>query len=310
MWNQSEMVVHHPKEFDMSGQLVYLDGEFVPLAEARISVLDHAVLYGDGVFEGIRAYNGRVFRLDDHVNRFFAAAKAICLELPLDKAGITQVVLESCRRNNLRDCYIRLVCTRGADGLGLYPVPGSHKPRLFCIAGQVALYSDEAYIRGLKVITSSFRRNKATIIDPQIKSLNYLNNIQAAIEAHRYGADEALMLTEDGLVAEATGDNIFMIKESVIYTPPVYLGTLDGITRQSVIKVARQEGYEVREIPFTHFNLVNSDEAFLTGTAAEIIALTELDGRKIGSGKAGEHTLKLLAAFRAYTKQPGNGAQI
>lgn len=294
----------------MSEQLVYLEGKYVPLSEAKIPVMDHGLLYGDGIFEGIRAYHGRVFRLEDHMRRFASAAKAINLELPLPIEEITEVVLETCRKNNIVDGYIRLVCTRGADGLGLYPKPGSAKPRLFCIAGQVALYSDEAYQRGLKVITSHLRRNKATIVDPQIKSLNYLNNILASIEAHRYGADEALMLNEDGVVTECTGDNIFVIKDGVISTPPVWLGTLDGITRQAVIRIARNEGYEVHEIPFTHFNVLNADEVFLTGTAAELIALTELDGQKIGSGVAGEITMKLLAAFRDYTKQPENGAQI
>lgn len=294
----------------MSEQLVYLEGKYVPLSEAKIPVMDHGLLYGDGIFEGIRAYHGRVFRLEDHMRRFASAAKAINLELPLPIEEITEVVLETCRKNNIVDGYIRLVCTRGADGLGLYPKPGSAKPRLFCIAGQVALYSDEAYQRGLKVITSHLRRNKATIVDPQIKSLNYLNNILASIEAHRYGADEALMLNEDGVVTECTGDNIFVIKDGVISTPPVWLGTLDGITRQAVIRIARNEGYEVHEMPFTHFNVLNADEVFLTGTAAELIALTELDGQKIGSGVAGEITMKLLAAFRDYTKQPENGAQI
>lgn len=294
----------------MSEQLVYLEGKYVPLSEAKIPVMDHGLLYGDGIFEGIRAYHGRVFRLEDHMRRFASAAKAINLELPLPIEEITEVVLETCRKNNIVDGYIRLVCTRGADGLGLYPKPGSAKPRLFCIAGQVALYSDEAYQRGLKVITSHLRRNKATIVDPQIKSLNYLNNILASIEAHRYGADEALMLNEDGVVTECTGDNIFVIKDGVISTPPVWLGTLDGITRQAVIRIARNEGYEVHEVPFTHFNVLNADEVFLTGTAAELIALTELDGQKIGSGVAGEITMKLLAAFRDYTKQPENGAQI
>jgi branched-chain amino acid aminotransferase len=294
----------------MSEQLVYLEGKYVPLSEAKIPVMDHGLLYGDGIFEGIRAYHGRVFRLEDHMRRFASAAKAINLELPLPIEEITEVVLETCRKNNIVDGYIRLVCTRGADGLGLYPKPGSAKPRLFCIAGQVALYSDEAYQRGLKVITSHLRRNKATIVDPQIKSLNYLNNILASIEAHRYGADEALMLNEDGVVTECTGDNIFVIKDGVISTPPVWLGTLDGITRQAVIRIARNEGYEVHEMPFTHFNVLNADEVFLTGTAAELIALTELDGQKIGSGVAGKITMKLLAAFRDYTKQPENGAQI
>jgi branched-chain amino acid aminotransferase len=244
------------------------------------------------------------------MDRFVAAARAINLTLPMDKDAISEIVLESCRRNGIVDGYVRLVCTRGADGLGLYPKPNSHPPRLFCIAGQVALYPEEAYKRGLKVVTSSLRRNKATIVDPQIKSLNYLNNIMAAIEAHRYGADEALMLNEDGIVTECTGDNIFIIKHGVVSTPPVWLGTLDGITRQSVIAICREEGVELQEVPFTHFNVLNADEVFLTGTAAEIIALTELDGQKIGPGVAGTLTMRLLQAFRAYTRRPENGALI
>lgn len=294
----------------MSEQTVYLEGAYIPLSEAKIPIMDHGLLYGDGIFEGIRAYGGRVFKLDDHMKRFQSAARAINLQLPLPLDEITEIVLETCRRNSIVDGYVRLVCTRGADGLGLYPKPEGHAPRLFCIAGQVALYSDEAYRRGLKVITSHLRRNKATIVDPQIKSLNYLNNILASIEAHRYGADEALMLNEEGVVTECTGDNVFLVKNGVILTPPVWLGTLDGITRQSVIKICKQMGIELREEPFTHFNLLNADEAFLTGTAAEIIALTELDGQKIGNGVAGAVTLKLLAAFREYVLQPENGAKI
>ena len=294
----------------MSEQTVYLEGAYIPLSEAKIPIMDHGLLYGDGIFEGIRAYGGRVFKLDDHMKRFQSAARAINLQLPLPLDEITEIVLETCRRNNIVDGYVRLVCTRGADGLGLYPKPEGHAPRLFCIAGQVAPYSDEAYRRGLKVITSHLRRNKAAILDPQIKSLNYLNNILASIEAHRYGADEALMLNEEGVVTECTGDNVFLVKNGVILTPPVWLGTLDGITRQSVIKICKQLGVELREEPFTHFNLINADEAFLTGTAAEIIALTELDGQKIGNGVAGEVTLKLLAAFREYVLQPENGAKI
>ena len=294
----------------MSEQTVYLEGAYIPLSDAKIPIMDHGLLYGDGIFEGIRAYGGRVFKLDDHMKRFQSAARAINLQLPLPLDEITEIVLETCRRNNIVDGYVRLVCTRVADVLVLYPKPEGHAPRLFCIAGQVALYSDEAYRRGLKVITSHLRRNKAAILDPQIKSLNYLNNILASIEAHRYGADEALMLNEEGVVTECTGDNVFLVKNGVILTPPVWLGTLDGITRQSVIKICKQLGVELREEPFTHFNLINADEAFLTGTAAEIIALTELDGQKIGNGVAGEVTLKLLAAFREYVLQPENGAKI
>ncbi len=294
----------------MSEQTVYLEGAYMPLSEAKIPVMDHGLLYGDGIFEGIRAYGGRVFKLDDHMRRFQSAAKAINLTLPLPINEIAEVILETCRRNSIVDGYIRLVCTRGADGLGLFPKPSSHPPRLFCIAGQVALYSEEAYKRGLKVITSHLRRNKATIVNPQIKSLNYLNNIMASIEARRYGADEALMLNEEGLVTECTGDNIFIIKDRVISTPPIWLGTLDGITRQAVIKIAQTLGYEIREVPFTHYNVINADEAFLTGTAAEVIALTELDGHMIGEGVAGKITLELLDAFHAYTQQSENGAEI
>jgi len=202
------------------------------------------------------------------------------------------------------------VCTRGADALGLYPEPTNHPPRLFCVAGQVALYTDEAYQRGLKVITSSLRRNKATIVDPQIKSLNYLNNILASIEARRANADEALLLNEEGLVTECTGDNVFFVKNGVIYTPPVWLGTLDGITRKVVFELCKDLDIEIKDEPFTRYNLLNSDEAFLTGTAAEIIALTELDGQKIGDGKAGEVTMRLLEAFREYVKDEKNGAKI
>ena len=294
----------------MSEQLVYLDGEFVPMSEAKIPVLDHGLLYGDGIFEGIRVYHGRVFKLTEHLKRFFSAAKSIHLKLSYSFEELEEIILESCRKNHLSDGYIRLVCTRGADGLGLYPKPSSHPPRLFCIAGQVALYPEQAYIDGLKVITSSLRRNKATIVDPQIKSLNYLNNILASIEAHRYGADEALMLNEEGIVTECTGDNVFMIKDGVIYTPPSYLGALDGITKRAVVVLAKEAGYEVKEEPFTHFNLLNCDEAFLTGTAAELIALTLLDGQLIGDGKAGEITTKLLNLFREYTKQEISGTKI
>lgn len=294
----------------MREPIVYFEGAYIPLSEARIPILDHGLLYGDGIFEGIRAYHGSVFLLEDHLKRFESAAKAIELKLPFNRAELTEIVLETCRRNNIVDGYIRLVCTRGADGLGLFPKPDSHPPRLFCIADQVALYSEEAYQRGLKVITSHLRRNKATIVNPQIKSLNYLNNILASIEANRYGADEALLLDDDGLVTECTGDNVFIVQNGVVITPPIWLGTLNGITRQTVIKLCKKLNIELKEEPFTHFNLLNADEAFLTGTAAEIIALTELDGQKVGSGSAGPITMKLLKAFREFVKESENGEKI
>lgn len=285
-------------------QLVYVDGSFVDKMDAKVSVFDHGLLYGDGVFEGIRAYNGRVFKLKEHVDRLFNAAKAISLQIPLSKDEMTEVVLESCRKNDITDGYIRLVVTRGFGDLGLSPLK-CPKPTIICIAATIALYPPEFYDTGLKVITSTVRRNKATIIDPQVKSLNYLNNILARIEADRVGAPEALMLTEDGLVAECTGDNIFIVKGEEIWTPPIHMGILDGITRSTVIELAVENGYTIKEKAFTLFNVITADECFLTGTAAELIAVTELDGKIIGNGKAGTVTNKLLAIFQKYTKENG-----
>lgn len=285
-------------------QVVYVDGSFVDKMDAKVSVFDHGLLYGDGVFEGIRAYNGRVFKLKEHIDRLFNAAKAISLNIPLSKEEMTEVVLESCRKNGIADGYIRLVVTRGFGDLGLSPLKCPN-PTIICIAATIALYPPEFYDIGLKVITSTVRRNKATIIDPQVKSLNYLNNILARIEADRAGAPEALMLTEDGLVAECTGDNIFIVRGGEIWTPPIHMGILDGITRSTVIELAVKNGYTVKEKAFTLFNVITSDECFLTGTAAELIAVTELDGKVIGNGKAGAVTSELLAIFQKYTKENG-----
>lgn len=288
----------------MNDLLIYLDGEFVKESEAKVSVFDHGVLYGDGVFEGIRIYDKCVFKLKEHIDRIFAAAKAIMLEIPLTKQELTNVVVETCRKNNMENGYIRLVVTRGKGDLGLNPLK-CPKPSVFCIATDISLYPKEMYVKGLPVITASQRRNKASIVDPQIKSLNYLNNILAKIEANRAGAQEAIMLNEDGIVTECTGDNIFIIKDNVIYTPPTNIGTLDGITRRSIIDVAIKAGYKLVEREFTLFNVYNADECFLTGTAAECIAVTSADGRTIGNGVAGPITTKLLELFREYTK--GNG---
>lgn len=290
-------------------QKIYLDGKFVDEPEAKVSVFDHAVLYGDGIFEGIRAYNGRVFRLDDHINRFFDAANAISLELPLSKEEIAQVVVDSCKINDVHDGYIRLVATRGKGDLGLSPTK-CPKPSIFCIAGSISLYPQEMYDNGLPVITAVQRRNNSTVVDPQIKSLNYLNNILAKMEANRAGAQEALMLTRDGIVAECTGDNIFIIKNGVIYTPPIHIGTLDGITRRVVMEQAKELGFELYEKEFTLFNVYNADEFFLTGTAAEVIACTSLDGKKIGTGVCGPITRKLLEAFQKYAATPESGTEI
>lgn len=289
----------------MSDELIiYLDGEYVKKSEAKVSVFDHGVLYGDGVFEGIRAYNGRIFRCKDHIDRIFAAAKAIMLDIPMSKEEMKEVLLETCRRNDLKDCYIRLVVTRGAGDLGLSPTK-CPKPTVFCIASTITLYPSEMYEKGMPIITAAQRRNKATVVDPQIKSLNYLNNILAKIEANRAGASEALMLNHDGIVAECTGDNIFIIKDGVIYTPPIHIGILDGITRRTVIELARKMGIEVLEKEFTLFNVYNAEECFLTGTAAEAIAVTQVDGRVIGDGVAGPITKKLLEAFQEYANNNG-----
>ncbi|MBC8578443.1 branched-chain-amino-acid transaminase [Zhenhengia yiwuensis] len=288
----------------MSQRIIYLDGNYVREEEAKISVFDHGVLYGDGVFEGIRVYNGRVFKCEEHINRLYNAAKAIMLEIPMSKEEMTEVLLETCRRNQIKDGYVRLVVTRGKGDLGLNPV-SCKVASVFCIAGSITLYPDEMYIKGMPIITAVQRRNKATIVDPQIKSLNYLNNILAKIEANRAGVPEALMLNHDGVVAECTGDNIFIVKDNVIYTPPIYIGILDGITRNTVIELAKELGYEVKESEFTLFNVYSADECFLTGTAAEAIPVTNVDGRIIGNGEAGPVTTRLLEAFKAYANNNG-----
>lgn len=288
----------------MSEQIIYLDGNYVPAAEAKVSVFDHGVLYGDGVFEGIRIYNGRIFRCKEHIDRLYNAAKAIMLNIPLSKEEMTEVLLETCRKNELKEGYVRLVVTRGKGDLGLNP-KSCKMATVFCIAGSITLYPAEMYTKGMPIITAAQRRNKATIVDPQIKSLNYLNNIMAKMEANRAGVPEALMLNHDGIVAECTGDNIFIIKDGVIYTPPIHVGILDGITRSSVMVLAKALGYEVVEKEFTLFNVYCADECFLTGTAAEAIPVTSVDERIIGEGVAGPITLALLEAFKAYANENG-----
>jgi branched-chain amino acid aminotransferase len=290
-------------------QVIYVNGEYVAAADARVSVFDHGLLYGDGVFEGIRAYNGRVFKLKEHIKRLYNAAKAISLEIPLSPQQMSEIVVESCRRNGIHDGYIRLVVTRGKGDLGLSPLK-CPKATVFCIAATISLYPEELYEKGLNIITAVQRRNKATIIDPQVKSLNYLNNILARIEADRVGAAEALMLTEDGLVAECSADNIFIVRGGEIWTPPIHLGILEGITRSTIIELAQKNGFTVREKEFTVFNLISADECFLSGTAAELIAVTELDGKMIGSGKAGPVTKELLRLFQEHTREEISGEPI
>ncbi len=288
----------------MSSKVIYLDGKFVSEDEAKLSVFDHGVLYGDGVFEGIRAYNSRIFRCEEHIDRLYAAAKAIMLDIPISKQEMTEVLLETCRKNNIKDGYIRLVVTRGKGDLGLNP-KNCPMPSIFCIAATIQLYPEEMYTKGMPIVTAAQRRNKATIVDPQVKSLNYLNNILAKMEANRAGVPEALMLNHDGIVAECTGDNIFIVKDNVIYTPPIHVGILDGITRRTAMELGEKLGYKVVEKEFTLFNVYNADECFLTGTAAEAIPVTSVDERVIGSGSAGPVTTEILKAFKEYANSNG-----
>lgn len=289
---------------DMDNRLVYIDGNYYPKSEAKVSVFDHGFLYGDGIFEGIRAYNGRIFKCEEHIDRLYRGAKAIDLNIPIGKLEMTEALLETCRKNNIADGYIRLIVSRGMGDLGLSPTK-CPKPSVIIIADSIVLYPEEMYEKGMKVITASTRRNNPASLDPQIKSLNYLNNILAKIEANRAGAPEAIMLNQAGLVCECTGDNIFIIKDGILYTPPIYVGALDGITRGVAIELAQKLGYSVVEKEFTLFNVYNADECFFTGTAAEIIGVTEVDGRIIGSGAAGSITKKLMQVFKDYAKDQG-----
>lgn len=284
--------------------IIYLDGKYLPREQAVISVFDHGLLYGDGVFEGIRAYHGRVFKLGEHLDRLYEGARAICLEMPVAKDEMQEIVLETLRRNNLRDAYIRLVVTRGVGDLGLDPLK-CPRPTVFCIAASIKLYSDELYKKGLEVITVSTRRNIPTACIPRVKSLNYLNNIYAKIEANLVGVPEAIMLNAEGYVAEATGDNIFIVKKGVLITPPTYVGLLEGVTRNTVMNIARGKGIPVEEKVFTLFDVYTADECFLTGTAAEIIPTVKVDGRIIADGQPGVMTWELIEAFRELTKVDG-----
>ncbi|AEF17569.1 MULTISPECIES: branched-chain-amino-acid transaminase [Thermoanaerobacterium] len=277
--------------------VVFLNGEFVDSEKAAVSVFDHGFLYGDGVFEGIRAYDGVVFKLDDHLKRLYNMAKALLLDVPYSKEEMADKVLETVRRNNLKDAYIRLVVSRGKGDLGLDPYKCS-KPTVVIIADKITLYPDEMYQNGLKIITSTFRRNSIQTLDPQIKSLNYLNNILAKIEAVKAGYPEALLLNLEGYVAECTGDNVFIVSDGILYTPPSAAGALGGITRATVIDIANKLGIPVVEKYFSLFNVYTADECFLTGTAAEAIPVTEVDKRVIGNGKPGEITKKIIEEFK------------
>lgn len=283
---------------------VYIDGKYYPKEEAKISVFDHGFLYGDGVFEGIRAYNGRVFKLTEHLDRLYASAKSLWLEIPIPWKEMEQVVLETCRRNNLRDAYIRLVVSRGAGDLGLDPRKCA-RPTVVCITDSISLYPPEVYTVGMKVISVGTRRNPVDTLSPQIKSLNYLTGILAKISAITLGYPEVIMLNSQGYVTEGTGDNFFIVKKGKILTPPTYLGILPGITRDATIESARTLGLEVEEAVFTLHDVYTADEAFLTGTAAEVVPVVQADGRAIGDGKPGPVTGRLIARFRELAQTTG-----
>ena len=290
-------------------RVVYLrDGEgpghWVPQEQAAVSVYDHGLLYGDGVFEGIRAYHGRVFRLPEHIERLYASARTIQLAIPMSPEEMTEALLETLRRNELRDAYIRLVVTRGKGDLGLDPRKCPH-PTVFIITDAIVLYPAEFYQQGLRLITVHTRRNLPTALDPAIKSLNYLNNILAKIEVIQAGLVEGLMLNNQGYVAEATGDNLFLVRGGELVTPPLHVGILPGITRRAVIELAQSAHYGVREDVFTQHFVYNAEECFLTGTAAEVIPVVEVDGRSIGDGSPGPITQRLIGDFRALTRQEG-----
>lgn len=283
---------------------VYIDGQFYPESEAKISVFDHGLLYGDGIFEGIRFYNGRVFRLDEHLDRLWDSARSICLEIPMSKAAMAEAVLETIRKNGLRDGYIRQLVTRGVGNLGLNPAQ-CKRPSVIIIVALIALYPEEVYRNGLTVVTCATRRMGAAALNPAVKSLNYLNNVMARIEANLAGADEALMLNDAGNVAECTADNVFVIKKGHVFTPPITAGALRGITRSVVMDAAVELGFPIKEADITRHDVFTADECFLTGTAAEVIPVIKADGRVIGTGKPGPMTARIIARFRELTRETG-----
>ncbi len=290
--------------------LVYIDGEYYPKSEAKISVFDHGFLYGDGVFEGIRAYNGIVFKLKEHIDRLYSSARAIMLEIPLSKEEMIEAVLETLRKNDLRDAYIRLVITRGIGDLGLDPRK-CPKPSVIIIAVPLLrLYDEEKRRQGISMIVSWTRRDPVDATSHEIKSLNYLNSILAKIEANNAGADEALILDANGYICEATGENIFIVKNGKLYTPPRTSGALPGITAGVIKRIAKNLGYEVIERNLTVTELYEADEAFLTGTGAEIMPIREVNKRKIGEGKMGPITEKILEEFKRIVQDPNEGIPI
>jgi len=288
----------------MAQQWIYVDGEFRTKENAVVSVYDHGLLYGDGVFEGIRIYNGNIFKCREHVDRLYDSAKSIMLDIPLSYGDMQKALVETIRRNELRDGYIRLVVSRGPGDLGLDP-RRSPKAFVIIIAEKLSIYPEEAYINGLKTISVSQRRNIPDALNPKIKSLNHLNNILVKIQANLADVGEAIMVNAQGYVAEGSSDNIFIVKRGVVYTPPCYVGALEGITRGAIIDICGRIGIPLKEEPFTLHDVYVADEVFFTGTAAEVIAVREVDGRIIGEGKAGPITTRLLKEFRSIVEVEG-----
>lgn len=283
---------------------IYLDGKYCSERDAKISVFDHGLLYGDGIFEGIRAYNGRVFKLKEHIDRLYCSAKALLLTIPISHAEMMAATVETCRRNQIHDGYIRLVVTRGVGTLGLNP-NRCKNPSVIIIADKIQLYPPELYRKGMEIVTVPTVRNLHSALNPAIKSLNYLNNILAKIEANIAGCEEAIMLNAEGYVSECTGDNVFVVKEDQLFTPPLSAGALYGITRRVVMEMAAESGLKVSEPNLTRYDLFNADECFLTGTGAELVPVVKIDGRVIGTGKPGAITRRLVAQYRALTKVSG-----
>jgi branched-chain amino acid aminotransferase len=276
---------------------IYISGKYYDKENAKVSVYDHGLLYGDGVFEGMRSYAGKVFRMKEHIDRLYESANAICLTIPMSKSDMEAAVYETLTKNGLIDAYIRLVITRGAGSLGLDPNQTSD-PQIIIIADSIKLYPAEFYDKGLKIVTASTIRNHPAAFNPRVKSLNYLNNIMAKIEGLRAGCIEAVMLNHKGEVAECTGDNIFIVKHGVLMTPPKDAGILEGITRNAILDLAKSLGITAFEQTMTRHDLYVADECFLTGSAAEVIPVIDIDGRSISDGKVGPITTKLIAAFK------------
>lgn len=289
---------------------IFLDGQLVDKADAKVSVFDHGFLYGDGVFEGLRVYNGHVFRLDAHLERLSRSARAILLEWPLSLDELKTAIHDTVRANEMRDGYVRVIISRGAGDLGLDPRK-CPQATVVVIADAIKLYPAEVYEEGMECVTASTRRSRPDVLSPAIKSLNYLNHIMAKIECIRAGVPECIMLNDQGLVAECSADNVFILArdysgQTELRTPPITAGALEGITRDAVIQIARQMGVRCVERDIALFDIYSADEAFLTGTAAEVVPMTTLDNRPIGSGKPGELTWRIIEAYRALTREEGD----